>query len=211
MMRLYASPFACSISPHITLRELGLTFEIERVDLRTKLTATGQNYLSINPRGYVPALRLDDGTVLTEGAILVQFLADQYPDKKLAPPLGSPERWRLMELIHFTATELHKAMSPFYNPKASDEFKASLHERMALRWAQYERLIGEGPYALGENFSVLDPYAFYVLRAWQTTVKASIDAWPRLVSYYERMSARPSVQAAVQLEESLGNEVIRVS
>jgi glutathione S-transferase len=209
-MRLYASQNACSISPHITLRELGIPFEIERVDLRTKVTGTGANFLTINPRGYVPALRLDDGAVLTEGAILVQYLADLHPERKLAPPLGTPARWRLMELMHFTATELHKAMSPFYNPKASDEFKASLHERMALRWAQYERMVGEGPFALGEQFSVLDPYAFYVMRAWQNSVKASLSAWPRLVAYYERMSARLTVQAALKAEDALGNDVVLV-
>jgi glutathione S-transferase len=209
-MRLYAAPNACSISPHITLRELAIPFEIERVDLRTKVTGTGENYLAINPKGYVPALRLDDGSVLTEGAILVQYLADLHPERKLAPPLGSPARWRLMELMHYTATELHKAMSPFYNPKASDEFKASLHERMALRWAQYERFIGAGPWAFGEQFTVLDPYAFYVMRAWQNTVKGSLSAWPRLVAYYERMSARLTVQAALKTEEALGSEVLRV-
>ena len=209
-MRLYAAPNACSISPHITLRELGLSFELERVDLRTKVTGTGQNYLAINPKGYVPALRLDDGLVLTEGAIMVQYLADAHPDRKLAPPLGSDARWRLMELMHFTGTELHKAMSPFYNPKATDEFKASLHERMALRWAQFERMIGEGPWAFGQNFSVLDPYAFYVMRAWQGTVKASLTQWPRLLAYFERMLARPTVQAALDAEEKLGNEVVQV-
>jgi glutathione S-transferase len=195
---LYYSPGACSISPHITLRETGLPFELVKADLRAKKLADGGDFLAINPKGYVPALKLPDGQLLTEGAIMVQYLADQVPDKKLAPPLGTMERYRLMEALHFIATELHKAASPLYNALAGDDYKTQLKGRLALRWGVFEKMV-RGEYLMGD-FTVADPYAFYVMRAWQKTFKEDFARWPALEGYYARLSQRPSVTAALAAE-----------
>ncbi len=134
MLTLYYAPGACSINPHIALREAGLPFQLVKVDLRAKTIEGGGSYLEVNPKGYVPALRLEDGQVLTENAVMAQYIADLAPAAKLAPPVGTMERLRLAEALVFIATELHKGMSPFYNPNATDELKASLKERLLLRW-----------------------------------------------------------------------------
>ena len=195
---LYYSPGACSISPHITLRETGLPFELAKVDLRAKKLADGGDFTAVSPKGYVPALKLPDGQLLTEGAIMVQYLADQVPEKKLAPPLGSMERYRLMEALHFIATELHKATSPLYNALAGDDYKTQLKGRLALRWGVFEKMV-RGEYLMGD-FSVADPYAFYVMRAWLKTFKEDFARWPALGSYYGRLTARQTVAAALEAE-----------
>lgn len=199
-MKLYFAPGACSLSPHVALRESGLPFSLERVDLRAKKTETGADYLTVSPKGYVPTLVLEDGTVLTEGALMVQWIADQVPDRKLAPPLGTLERYRFQELMHFIATELHKGMSPLYNVKANDEFKQSLKERLGLRWGVLAKTLEGRPYAFGDAFTVADPYVFYVLRAWQKSAKESLAAWPVLADYYARLAARPTVKASLEAE-----------
>ncbi len=198
--RLYYSPGACSLSPHSALREAELPFELVKVDLRAKKTAAGDDYLAISPKGYVPALRLPDGTVLTEGAVMVQYIADQAPAKKLAPPYGTLERYRLMEWLNFIATELHKGMSPFYNPHANAELKQSLGERMALRWTRLAEAVRSQPWLMGERYTVADGYAAYVLRAWQKFAKQDISRWPELVAYYQRLVARPSIAASLAAE-----------
>lgn len=198
-MKLYYTPGACSINPHITLRELGLPFDLVKVDLRAKTYEGGGNYLDVNPKGYVPALVLDDGQVLTENAIMVQYLADLVASPKLAPEAGSMDRVRAAELLVFIATELHKGMGPFYNPKASDELKAALKERLLLRWAYLEKALGTKPYLLGDEFSIVDSYAFYVLRAWQHTLGVALPS-PTLTAYYQRLASRPSVQKALEAE-----------
>jgi glutathione S-transferase len=195
---LYFTPGACSISPHITLREAGLPFELAKVDLRAKKLADGSDFLAANPKGYVPALKLPDGQLLTEGAVMVQYLADQVPEKKLAPPLGSMERYRLMEVLHFIATELHKATSPLYNALAGDDYKTQLKQRLALRWGVFEKMV-RGEYLMGD-FTVADPYAFYVMRAWVKTFKEDFTRWSALDSYYARLAKRPSVAAALAAE-----------
>ncbi len=195
---LYYAPGACSISPHITLRETGLPFELVKVDLRAKKLADGSDFTAVSPKGYVPALKLPDGQLLTEGAIMVQYLADQVPEKKLAAPLGSTERYRLMEALHFIATELHKATSPLYNALAGDDYKTQLKGRLALRWAVFEKMV-RGEYLMGD-FTVADGYAFYVMRAWLKTFKEDFTRWPALASYYTRLVQRPSVAAALQAE-----------
>jgi glutathione S-transferase len=197
---LYWASNTCSLSPHIVLREAGLPFDLVRVDLRNKRLADGGDWLAINPKGYVPALRLPSGDVLTEGAVMVQYIADQVPDKNLAPVHGSMERVRLAEWLHFIATELHKGMSPLYHPLASDDFKKALKEqRLAGRWQTLAEGIGDKPYLTGD-FTVADAYAFYVLRAWQHAQKESIERWPVLKAYYDRLAARPSVAAALEAE-----------
>lgn len=197
MHTLYFTPGACSINPHIVLRELGIPFELVKVDLRAKKNADGSDYLAVNPKGYVPALRLPDGNVLTENAVMVQYLADLAPEKKLAPAQGSLERLRLAEALVFLATELHKGMSPLYNPAASAEFRASLIERLGLRWSYLASCVGDKPYLFGD-FTVADSYAFYVMRAWQRVHKQTLPAG--LEAYYARLAERPTVKQALEVE-----------
>jgi glutathione S-transferase len=199
-MKLYFTPGACSLSPHIALIETGLEYELIQVDLRTKQTASGDNYLAICPKGYIPALQLDNGQMLTEGAIVIQYLADQVPEKELVPRQGSFERYRLQEKLHFLATELHKAMSPLYNPKASDEFKDSLKERLKLRLSVLAEDLGQQEFLAGNRFTVADGYAFYCLRAWQKHGQSDLATWPNLAAYFARLEARPSVKRALAEE-----------
>ena len=197
---LYFTPGACSLSPSIALREAGIAFDLVRVDLRAKKTANGDDYLAINPKGYVPALRLPDGQILTEGAVMVQYIADQKPAAQLAPPSGSLARYRMMEWLNFIATELHKGVSPLYNPAINEEFKKSLLDRLALRWGVLARGVRTQPFLTGEHFTVADGYACYVLRSWQRAMKQDLSRWPELVDYYARLVARPTVAAALAAE-----------
>jgi glutathione S-transferase len=196
---LYFAPGACSLGPNIALREAGIAFELTRDDLRQKKLATGEDYLAINPNGYVPALRLEDGSVLTEAAVMLQYIADQAPGKGLAPPPGSRQRYRLQEWLNFVATELHKGTSPLYNATANDEFKTSLKTRLAARWQHLANAVKDRDFVMGE-LTVVDPYAFYVLRSWQHAHKESLERWPALVSYYKRLAARPAFVAALASE-----------
>lgn len=198
MYTLYFSPGACSINPQIVLREAKLPFELVKVDLRAKKLPDGGSYLDVNPKGYVPALRLPDGSVLTENVVMVQYLADQAPDAQLAPANGTLERLRLAELLVFITTELHKGMGPFYNPLASVELKASLAERLGLRWGYLETTLGEKPFLVGDRFGLADAYAFYVMRAWQRVHKQTLPA--KLEAYYARLAERPSVKASLEAE-----------
>ena len=197
---LYYTPHTCSLSPHIVLREAGLPFDRVRVDLRNKKLAAGGDWLAINPKGDVPALRLPEGQVLTEGAVMVQYLADRAPDKNLAPANGTFERVRLQEWLHFIATELHKGMSPLYNPLAGEEYKTQLKEqRLAARWTSLAEGVGDKPYLTG-TFTIADAYAFYVMRAWKHAQKQTLDRWPVLAAYYQRIASRPAVAAALEVE-----------
>lgn len=199
-MKLYYSPGACSLSPHIALREIGMAFEMDEVDLKSKKTKGGENYLSINPNGYVPALKLEDGQILTEAAVVVQYIADQRPDVALAPPAGTLARYRLQEWLHFIGTELHKGMSPLYNAKANEEYRTSLKERLHKRLGHLAKAVAERPFVMGDTFTVVDGYAFYVLRAWQKQTKTDLSPWPPLAGYYKELSGRPSVQKALEVE-----------
>ncbi|HTR54404.1 MAG TPA: glutathione transferase GstA [Kofleriaceae bacterium] len=194
---LYYAPGTCSLSPSIAMREAGIAFDLVRVDLRAKKLANGDDYLAVNPKGYVPALRLPDGQILTEGAVMVQYIADQKPEAKLAPPAGTMARYRLMEWLNFIATELHKGASPLYNPIANDDFKKSLKDRLALRWSVLAAAVRAQPFVTGEHFTVADGYACYVLRSWQRALKEDLARWPELVDYYARLVARPTVAAAL--------------
>jgi len=195
---LYFSPGACSINPHVALLEAGLPFELVKVDLRQKTMADGASYLDVNPKGYVPALRLPDGNVLTENAVMVQYIADQAPQTKLAPPNGTLARLRLAEAVVFISTELHKGMGPLYNPLVGPELKDSLVARLNLRWAYLAKCVGEQRYLFGDDFTVADSYAFYVMRAWSKVHKQSL--LPELAAYYARLSERPSIQKALEVE-----------
>ena len=199
MLKLYYAPGACSLSPHIALREAGLQFELDRVDFKQgKKTESGGHLTDANPKGYVPALVLDDGQVLTEGAVIVQYVADLAPDARLAPPLGTFERVRLQEWLNFIATELHKGLSPLYSPLASDEYKQAVKDRLALRLGFMEQSLASKSYLLGERFTVADGYAFYALRSWQNLTHGTLSG--NLAAYFARIGARPAVQAALLAE-----------
>lgn len=200
-MKLYFSPGACSLSPHIVIREANMTCELEKVDLSKKQTASGEDFRQINPKGYVPALRLQSGALLTEGPAIVQYLADQVPEKKLAPAIGTMERYRLMEWLNFISTELHKGFSPLFQPTTPPETRQAVSERLANRFDYLQSAMGSQSYLMGEQFSVADAYLFTVLN-WSTYVKIDLERWPTLAAYHKRVAARPAVQAAM-LEEGL--------
>ncbi len=199
-MKLYYAPGACSLSPHIVLRETGVAFDLERVDIATGRTQNGEEYSKVNPRGYVPALRLDGGEVLTEGAAIVQFIADQHPEKGLAPANGTLERARLQERLNFIASELHKAFSPLFNPATSGEAKATATANITRRLGHVEQMLSDGrPYLLGDRFSVADAYLFTVT-SWTGHVGIGLEKWPNLAAYMKKIADRPSVQSAMRAE-----------
>ncbi len=198
-MKLYYSPGACSLSPHIVLREGGFDFQLERVDLKSSVTETGADYKAINPNGYVPALQLDDGQVLTEGPAIVQYLADRVPEKRLVPPAGTMERYRLMEWLNFISTELHKGFGALFNPKLPDEAKAIIKSQLVSRIEHANRLLSGKTYAMGDTFTVADAYLFTVL-GWGKYVGIDLAPWPVLTAYLGRVGARPAVQAALAAE-----------
>ena len=199
-MKLYYSPGACSLSPHIVLNEAGFSYDSEAVDLKAKKTKSGADFLSVNPKGQVPTLVLDDGKVLTEGPAIVQYLADQRPDAGLVPRPGTFERYRLQEWLNFISTELHKGFSPLFNPKTPDEYKLIAKERLTARIAYVAQELGEKQYLFGEKFTVADAYLFTVLN-WASYVKIDLGAWPALSAYQARVAARPAVQAALATEK----------
>jgi glutathione S-transferase len=198
-MKLFLKPGACSLCPHIVLEELGLKYETDTVDLKTKKTSNGADYLAINPKGYVPALQLDNGSVLTEVAAIVQYLADLKPGKKLAPANGTLERYQLQSWLTFIGTELHKTFSPLFNPVAPQEWKdacsGNIHRRLV--WVN-EQLAGKD-YLMGKDFSVADAYLFTVVN-WTARVKIDISGLAHLVAFQARVAARPAVQAALKAE-----------
>jgi len=198
-MKLYYSPGACSLSPHIVLREGGFDFQLERVDLQSAVTETGADYKTINPNGYVPALQLDDGQVLTEGPAIVQYLADRVPERRLAPQAGTMERYRLMEWLNFISTELHKGFGALFNPKLPDETKAVIKSQLVARIEHVNRLLSGKTYAMGETFMAVDAYLFTVL-GWGKYVDLDLSRWPTLTAYLGRVAARPAVQAALAAE-----------
>jgi glutathione S-transferase len=200
-MQLYFSPGACSLSPHIALREAGIAFDLVRVSFATKTTSRGDDFRKVNDKGMVPTLVLDDGRVLTEGPAIVQYIADLAPASALAPPPGTFERVRLQEWLNFISTELHKTYSPLFNRKMPDEakelFRAQLADRLDFVSHQLER----APFLTGETFTVADAYLFTVLQ-WSRLVAVDLAKWPALVSFLERVRARPSVTAAIAAEKS---------
>jgi glutathione S-transferase len=198
-MKLYFSPGACSLSPHIILQETGLPFTIEKVDLRAKQTASGADYLGINPKGYVPALETDEGVLLTEGPAIVQYLADQVPEKQLAPAIGSMERYQLMSWLNFIGTEIHKNYSPLFNPAGSDESKDNARQNLAKRYAYVERMLEGREYLVGTRFSVADGYLFVVTN-WSGMLKLDMSAFPNIAAFQKRIVARPAVQQAMKAE-----------
>lgn len=199
-MRLFYSPGACSLSPHIVLRELGCDFALERVNLASKRTDSGRDFLSINRKGYVPALELDDGAVLTEAVAIVQYLADTKPERQLAPAPGSMCRVRLQEQLNFLASELHNAFTPLFSDNAVEAEKKAAPGRIARRFDDIESILADGrSHLLGEDFSVADVYLF-VVASWTKPTGIRLERWPHLRAHHERIAARPAVQAAMQAE-----------
>ena len=198
-MKLYYSPGACLLSPHIALAEAGLAYNVEKVDLKTKKTESGADFFAINAAGYVPALVLDNGEVLTEGPAIVQYIADLAPTKKLAPPAGSFERVRLQEVLNFISTELHKSFSPLFNPATPEESKTAARALIGRRLDLIEQKLAGRDYLMGE-FSVADAYLFTVT-SWGRMVGVDIkEGRPRLGEYWSRVMARPAVKQAMTEE-----------
>jgi glutathione S-transferase len=197
-MKLYYSPGACSLSPHIVLNEAGIAFDAETVDLGAKKTKSGADYKAINPKGAVPALQLDNGQVLTEGSAIVQYLADQKPATKLAPAAGTLERYRLQEWLNYIASEIHKGFSPMFNPKATDEWKQVIKDQLAAKFDYLSKQLQGKDYLMGA-FSVADAYLFTIL-GWSKHFSIDLAKWPVLASYMERVGARPAVKATLEAE-----------
>lgn len=197
-MKLYYSPGACSLAVHIVLREGKFSFELEKVDLAAKRTQSGEDYLAVNPKGYVPALRLDDGGVLTEANVILQYLADQKPRRNLAPKPRTPERYRLMEWLSFIATELHKGLGDFFNPKMTPEWREAKLERLGQRFDYLERTLGSNEYLTGD-FSIADAYLFTILN-WTRLHKIDTSKWPAIEAYLKRMGDRNTVKKAMRAE-----------
>lgn len=198
-MKLYYVPGACSLAPHIALREAGLAFDIDKVDPATKVTAGGEDYMKVNPKGSVPAIKLGDGNVLTEAGMLVQFIADQKPESGLAPKHGTMERYRMMEWLNFIATELHKNFGPLWNPNAPTESKEQAKNMLAKRFDTLEAHFATKPFLMGESFTVADGYLFTVVN-WSNFVKLDLSKWPKLGEFLGRVASRPKVQEALKAE-----------
>lgn len=198
-MKLYFSPGACSLSPHIVLLEAGLAFSAERVDLGKKLTAGGADFRRINPNGYVPALALDDGTVLTEGPAIVQYLADSAPQAGLLPAVGDVERYRALGWLNYISTELHKNFSPLFKPDSTDDIRERARKLLALRLDHVARHLEGRDFLVGNRFGVADAYLFTVL-GWTDILKFSLADWPQLQDFRARIGQRPAVQQALREE-----------
>lgn len=198
-MKLYYSPGACSLSPHIVASEAGIPVELEKVNLAEKKTESGKDYMAINPKGYVPALALEDGSVLTEGPAIVQYLADQKPATQLAPAAGSIERYRLQEWLNFIGTELHKNFGPLFNKASSDEVKTAAKANITKRLGYLNDKLGSVKYLMGETFSVADAYAFTILN-WTNFTGIDLKPYPNVAAYMGRVGARPKVQEALRAE-----------
>jgi glutathione S-transferase len=198
-MKLYFSPGACSLSPHIILRESGGAFEIEQVDGRAKKTKSGADYWKINPKGQVPALALDGGEMLTEGPVIVQYIADQNPSSGLIPAAGTLERYRVQEWLNHITSELHKSFGPLFKDTTPEAYKTISRENLGKRFAFIDEHLAKHQYLANDKFSVADAYLFTVLR-WTTRVGIDVAQWPNLKAYMDRIAARPKVQEALKAE-----------
>jgi glutathione S-transferase len=198
-MKLYYAPQACSLAPHIVLLELDLPFELIRVDNHTKRTANGADFLAINPKGYVAALQLDNGDVVTEGPAILQYLADLRPEANLAPVNGTFERVRLQEWLNFVSTEIHGGLGWLFNAQLPEEVKALIKEKLFKRFAVLCQTLERQDYLLAGGFSVADAYLFTVLR-WAPLFAIDLNEWPALVRFQARVDLRPTVQAALAVE-----------
>lgn len=198
-MKLYYAPGVCSLSPHIVARELGIPVELKKVNNREKTIEGGGDYWKVNGRGYVPALELDSGEILTEGPAIVQYLADQKPEAGLAPKWGTFERYRLQEWLNFLTSEIHKGFSPLFKPNTPEEYKRIAKENIAARYDWLDKQLAGKDYLMGKTFTVADAYAF-VLIGWSKFQGIDLARWPNIAAYHQRVGARPKVQEALQAE-----------
>jgi glutathione S-transferase len=199
-MKLYWVPGVCSLASHIALREAGLDFTLDKLDRETHRTESGEHYPDVNPKNSVPALRLDNGEVLTEGAVILQYIADRAPQSGLAPPAGTMERYRLMEWLNYIATEVHKQFSPLFNPKIPPAWRENQLGVLGKRFDYLTQRLSGRPYIMGGRFTVADAYLYVVLR-WSARLKIDLGPWPVLTDYLARVAARPAVAAALKAEE----------
>jgi glutathione S-transferase len=198
-MQLYYAPGACSLAPHIVAREAGLTLDLDKLDFATRITEAGEAFSDVNPKGYVPALRLDDGSVLTEVATLVQYLADQAPQSGLAPANGTLERYRLQEWLTFISTEIHKGFGPLWNPALPDASKDAARAHLAKRFSYLDGQLKGRAYLTGDRFSAADAYLFTVVN-WTNMHSIDLKPYPALKAFMDRVAARPAVRQALDAE-----------
>lgn len=198
-MKLYYTPGACSLSPHIALLEAGLPFSLHKVDLKNKKLESGEDFTRVNPKGYVPALVLDDGTLLTEGSAIVQYIADRKPDASLAPAVGSAERYKLQEWLNFIASEVHKPMGSMFNAAQTPEWKEAVKATLSKRLDWLTTQLQGRAYVMGEQYSVADAYLFTVLN-WSGMVGFDLGPWPVIQQYAARIAQRPKVVEALKAE-----------
>lgn len=198
-MKLYYSPGACSLASHITLEEVGLAYQAVRVDLKSKKTADGGDYLAINEKGYVPTLVLDSGGVLTENAAVLTYIADQDPGGRLSPAHGTFSRYRFAEWLNFIATEIHKGFGPLWHAQNPESVKDMARTTLAKRFDYVDKRLAETPYLLGEDFSAADAYLFTIAN-WSHILKFDLAPWPALTQFMTRVAARPAVQTAMKAE-----------
>ena len=198
-MKLYYSPGACSLSPHIALLEAGLPYDLVKVDLRAKKLENGDDYLKVNPKGQVPALALDSGELVTEGPVIVQMIADKVAAKNLAPARDSAERYKLLEWLNFIASEVHKNFGPLFSPVLADDAKAFFKDRVMAKFKYIDSQLPGRDYLMGKQFTVADGYLFTML-AWADRMKFDLSSMPNLLAYKDRVGARPKVQEALTKE-----------
>lgn len=200
-MKLYYSPGACSLAPHILLQESKAKYTLEKVDLKTKITEKGEDFKKINPKGYVPTLQLDNGEVLTEGPAIMQYIADQAPNSKLAPAAGTMARYRLQEWLNFITSEIHKGFSPLFNPAVPDAYKTMVKENLGKRFDYLSEKLTKNNFLMGNDFTAPDAYLYTTL-TWSGYVGIDLGRWPSLQAFVKRVGDRPAVKAAHAAEKS---------
>ena len=199
-MKLFYSPGACSLSPHIILREIGEDFTLEKVDLVKKKTASGKDYLTINPKGQVPALLLDDGNLLTEGVAIVLYLADKSPNTHLIAPIGDLSRYKIISWLTYISSELHKSFGPLLHSDTPEEYKKILRTKLEKQFKYLNETLKNEQYLQGSHFTIADAYLFTVLR-WAFLLNFDLSKYPHLLTYFERVEKRPTVQVALSAEK----------
>ena len=198
-MKLYYSPGACSQAPHILLHEIGLDHDAARVDLKAKKLEDGGDYLKINPKGAVPALQLDSGEVLTENAVILQYLGDRANWPEVLPPMGDFRRYRVLETVNFITTELHKRFGMLFNPNAGDDTKRLVTDELGKKLDYIDQQLGDGPFLFGDDLTLPDAYLF-VITGWAEKMLGGLDRWPNLKAFRARMMKRPSVRNVLEFE-----------
>jgi glutathione S-transferase len=198
-VKLYMKPGACSLAPHIALKETGLPFDTVQVDLAAKKTGDGGDFLAVNPKGQVPTLALDDGGILTENAVILQYIADHAPGASLLPPAGSLERYRVQEWLNFIATELHKGFSPLFRPTTPEDYKPVARDNLAAKFAYLDRHLAKNSFLAGERYTVADCYCF-VMGTWAKRVGIDLATWPNVAAYMARVGDRRAVRDTLAAE-----------